>query len=272
MLTPGIHAKKTNPVRVLLGSCIAIASGFLVFHLIQIDDSARHIRLWDEIRVLANSTQRRSLVEAHALHVRALAEADAISEINVRKAISAGDLGYLDYRAKQYDRALKRFKQAADLHKALLANKDTQCDPGLLKADLAKITLLTARCYDKKGDKESAWNAYCTAADLCAERNTKDPIDLLVCDRFVEAFTGACNLSTTFENMQVLASKLTRQVIEPMSHGYRTDILTAFTQALHHTAATAQQKLQLWNTVGNLFKQQAALPNRSASVENGQRN
>lgn len=253
MLNQGNQTKSARTIQFLLTAVLVAGSGFFVFKLIKIDDTARHKRLWEEIRVLADLTQRRSLSAARAQSEYALAEAGAISDVNVMKALSLGEVGYFNYRMKKYNRAIALFDQAAEMNKRLLRTGDPRCDVHLIEAELGKLALLTAHCYDMNGNFKDAKVAFNSALDRCSNRLLEKPLDLLVVDRFADSFAGACDYTNTFDEVQELAGKLNPQVLATLTAGYRGDVRSALTEALNRAKAPAQKKIELWNTVSKML-------------------
>lgn len=249
-----IQTKSAQTIQFLLTAALVAGSSFFVFKLIHIDDTARHKRLWEEIRVLADLTQRRSLTAAREQSEYALAEAGAISDVNVMKALSLGELGYLNYRLKKYDQAIARFDQATEMNKNLLRTGAPGCDVRLISAELGKLALLTARCYDMTGNVKDAKEAFNNALDLCSRRLLEKPVDLLVVDRFAESFAGACDYTNNFRDVQELARKLNPKTLALLSEGYKGDVKTALTEALDRADAPAKRKIEFLNTVSKTLR------------------
>lgn len=216
--------------------------GFLIFRLIEIDDSAHHSRLWAEIRVLATLTQRRDLRAAHSLHTHALAAANAISDVNIMKSLTTGELGYVAYRMKKYDQSIERFDEAIEMNQKLLSMKDPHCDPRLIKAELVKLALFKARAFAAKGNKKESLKACSLALEFGARRFAVPPVDLAVCDRFGEAFTRGCELSVNYSELQVLTATLTPQVVACLPAGCKNDVRHALKQALETADVQPQDK------------------------------
>lgn len=216
----------------VIGSiALAIGLALLVYKLTYIDDSLRHRRMWEEMRLLANVTQRRNANTARSMHLQALDEAEAISPNNIMTAISLTELAELDYRAKHYSDAISKLQKARMIEKALLQTNAAGVDPRLLRGDELKITLLLSHCYEADGKLEAAKGENISALKAGAIALRDRPLDLLVMERFTESCARSCAMAKDFDEIKAVLGYLSPEVLAVVTRGYQGDIKRALEDA-----------------------------------------
>lgn len=188
------------------------------------DYSARHKRLWSELRTLASVNESSDPKYAANLYWHALSEAEAVSPAGIMTALSLGDMGGVGVRAKNFEQAIADYTAATDMELALLHSSTSHCDPLFLKGDIVRLSLKTAAAQESAQQPDAAASTYFKTASYAAQRLADDPVDLIVCERLSSAITGACRLSPTAKTLQEILPLLTGKVVQPLSPGYRKDI------------------------------------------------
>lgn len=205
------------------------------------DSSARHKRLWSELRTLASVNENSRPKYAANLYWHALSEAEAVSPTGIMTALSLGDMASVSFREKNYEQAISDYTAATDMELALLQNKSGDCDPLFLKGDIARLSLKTATTQES-AQHAAAASSYLKAAGYAAQRLAEKPVDLIICERLSSAIAGACRLSPTTKTLRAVLPLLTDKVLQPLSPGYR-DIIRQHLLSCAHKADKSERAL-----------------------------
>ena len=196
------------------------------------DQPIRHQRLWQEFRLIATLSERERIYDtAKSFHGLALKEARKLGENNIRDAISLADSGVYEFRLKNYSKSLKYFTRAESSIKNLLLRSNFNCDPRLVAAENARISVHKARCLEASGQVELSRKAFLVAIKACENPITQTGVSDRICaDRFIESFESYCRLSRALSGDSAAKDLLTKidwKKLSPQLSDWRRDQMRA---------------------------------------------
>lgn len=225
----------------VLGGCLVIA---LVIRLAPMDETARHIRLWNELRTLGAVEADTNPEDAERLFRAALSEAQSFSLGGIMTALSLSDLGKLHLNARRFDDSIFEFKEATALELALQQQPhNAECDSLFLKSDLIRLALKTAIAQEKAQRYHDAAASYMEALRFATQRLTEQPVDLIACDRAAEAVEGVCRLNRQPKTVEAILPLFTSNVVAQVPEVYREDIRKSLIACITNEDTSDRKKL-----------------------------
>ncbi|MBX9695040.1 MAG: tetratricopeptide repeat protein [Cyanobacteria bacterium] len=146
---------------------------------------------------MAALSQKGDLSEARALFTYALSEARKVAPNSELEMITLCDLGVIDFKSRQFEQAIHKFKQALAIEQLLESGKSKLSDRRLVLEERARVLYFTALSYEKVGKKNPAMRLYLATMKQCLRRLNESPIDLASCERLSASLKAYCNLAKT---------------------------------------------------------------------------